>query len=204
MPVWLVWMLGLLPLALLVWDIATDALGVDPVAEIEHRLGQTALYFLAGGLAVTPLLRITGITLMKFRRALGLLCFFYVVLHVLTWIAMDMGFLWPQMGRDVIKRPYLIFGMLALLLLLPLAVTSNNLSIRRMGGQGWRKLHRLVYVAAPLAGLHWLWTVKVNELTPMFWMAVILALLGLRVVVRRPLGRARPGIRQKNHSRSIS
>lgn len=191
-PVWGVWLLGTLPFALLVFDTLTGGLGIDPVADIEHRLGQTALYFLVGGLAVTPLLRTTGITLMKYRRALGVICFAYVVLHILTWIVMDMGFLWAQMGRDIIKRPYLIFGMLASVLLLALAVTSNNLSIRKMGGQSWRKLHKAVYVAAFLAGLHWLWTVKVNELTPLFWMAVIVTLLALRVVVPRPLTWWRP------------
>ncbi|QBX33370.1 sulfoxide reductase heme-binding subunit YedZ [Paracoccus liaowanqingii] len=192
LPVWAVWLGGALPFALILWDIFTGGLGVDPVAEIEHRLGRTALYFLAAGLAVTPLLRLTGITLMRFRRALGVLCFAYAALHVLTWVVMDMGLLWGQMGRDILKRPYLLFGMGAFLLLLPLAVTSNNLSLRRMGGAGWRRMHKLVYVAAPLAALHWLWTIRVNEITPIFWVVAILALLALRLVIRRPLAWARP------------
>ncbi|WP_371822279.1 sulfite oxidase heme-binding subunit YedZ, partial [Paracoccus sp. C2R09] len=165
-PVWAVWLVGLIPLALVVFDLLIGRMGVDPIREIEHRLGQTALYFLAGGLAVTPLLRITGISLMKFRRAIGLLCFSYVVPHVLAWMVLDMGLLWSQMLGDVIKRPYLLVGMLALAILIPLSVTSNNLSIRRMGGQAWRRLHKAVYAAAILAGLHWLWAVKVNELQP--------------------------------------
>ncbi|TGN57633.1 sulfoxide reductase heme-binding subunit YedZ [Paracoccus liaowanqingii] len=192
LPVWAVWMGGALPFALILWDIFTGGLGVDPVAEIEHRLGRIALYFLAAGLAVTPLLRLTGVTLMRFRRALGVLCFAYAALHVLTWVVMDMGLLWGQMGRDILKRPYLLFGMGAFLLLLPLAVTSNNLSLRRMGGAGWRRMHKLVYPAALLAALHWLWTIRVNEITPIFWVVAILALLALRLVIRRPLAWARP------------
>ncbi|MBC9246051.1 protein-methionine-sulfoxide reductase heme-binding subunit MsrQ [Paracoccus sp. 11-3] len=185
LPVWAVWIAGLIPLALLIWDTLNGRVGVDPVAGIEHRLGRTAIYFLIGGLAVTPLLRLTGISLMRFRRAIGLLCFTYAMLHVLAWISMDMGFLWAQMARDVVKRPYLLFGMLAFAMLIPLAITSNNLSIRRMGGLGWRRLHRLVYAAAPLAALHWIWVKKTLPLTPAAWMAVILVLLLVRIVFVR-------------------
>lgn len=183
-PVPAVWLAGALPFALLVWDTLTNNLGVDPVQQIEHRLGRTALYFLVAGLAVTPLLRLTGVSLMRFRRAIGVLCCAYALPHVLAWVVMDMGLLWGQMARDIIKRPYLLFGMGAFLMLLALAVTSNNLSIRKMGGQGWRKLHKLVYVAAPLVGMHWLWSVKVNEFSPIFWFIVIFVLLMIRVVVR--------------------
>lgn len=192
LPVWAVWLAGLVPLGLLVFDTFTGGLGVEPVRDIEHRLGRTALYFLIGSLAVTPLLRISGISLMRFRRVLGLLCFSYAGLHLLSWISMDMAFLWSQMAADVIKRPYLLFGMTAILLLLPLAVTSNNLSIRRMGGQAWRRLHKLVYIAAPLVALHWIWALKTFPVTPGFWLIVILFLLGLRVVVPRPLTRKKP------------
>lgn len=190
-PVWAVWLGGLIPLCLLIWDIFTGGLGVEPVRDVEHRLGRTALYFLIASLAVTPLLRIAGISLMKFRRALGLLCFTYAGLHLLSWATMDMALLWSQMAKDVVKRPYLLFGMSALLLLLPLAITSNNLSIRRMGGQAWRNLHKLVYIAAPLVALHWIWALKTFPVTPGFWLIVILGLLGLRVAIPRPLGRAR-------------
>ena len=184
-PVPVIWLAGALPFALLLWDTFTGGLGADPIQSIEHRLGRTALYLLVAGLAVTPLLRLTGISLMRFRRALGVLCFAYALPHVLAWIVMDMGFLWAQMGRDIIKRPYLLFGMLAFAMLLPLAITSNNLSIRRLGGQSWRKLHKLVYPAAILVGMHWVWAVKVNEREPFFWLAVILAILASRFVIRR-------------------
>ena len=125
------------PLALLVWDTVQGHLGVDPVRDIEHRLGRTALYFLIATLCVTPLLRLARLNVMRFRQALGLICFTYVGCHVAAWVVFDMGFLWGQMVRDVVKRPYLIFGMLALVMLAALALTSNRLSIRRMGA-GWR------------------------------------------------------------------
>ena len=192
LPIWVVWLGGLIPLALLVWDTLNGGLGIDPIRDIEHRLGRTALYFLIAGLAVTPLLRITGISLMRFRRALGLICFTYAGLHVLSWLSMDMGFLWAQMGRDIVKRPYLLFGMGAFIMLTALAVTSNNLSIRRMGAGGWRRLHKLVYLAAPLVALHWIWALKTFPITPGLWLLLILVLLGLRVVIKRPLARARP------------
>lgn len=200
LPVWSVWLAGLFPLCLLIWDIFNGGLGVEPVRDVEHRLGRTALYFLIASLAVTPLLRIAGISLMKFRRALGLLCFTYAGLHLLSWVTMDMAFLWSQMVRDVFKRPYLLFGMSALLLLLPLAITSNNLSIRRMGGQAWRKLHKLVYLAAPLVALHWIWALKTFPITPGFWLMVILTLLGLRIVVPRPLKWGKPARNAKEFS----
>ena len=192
LPVWAVWAAGLIPLALLVWDTFMGGLGIDPIRDIEHRLGRTALYFLIASLCVTPLLRVAGISLMKFRRALGLLAFTYAGLHVLSWLTMDMGFLWAQMGRDIIKRPYLLLGMVGFVILLALAVTSNNASIRRMGGQAWRKLHKLVYLAAPLVALHWILALKVFPVTPGFWLVVILTLLGLRVAIPRPLKRSRP------------
>lgn len=189
LPVWAVWCAGLIPLALLIWDTFTGGLGVEPIRELEHRLGRTALYFLIGSLAVTPLLRITGITLIRYRRAIGLLCFTYAGLHVLSWITMDMALLWSQMVKDIFKRPYLLFGMGAFVLLTPLAVTSNNLSIRKMGGKAWRNLHKLVYIAAPLVALHWIWALKTFPVTPGFWLLVILLLLGLRIAIPRPLGR---------------
>lgn len=191
-PVWAVWLAGALPFAILLWDIFTGGLGVDPVQEVEHRLGRTALYFLVGGLAVTPLLRLTGVSLMRFRRAIGVICFAYALPHVLAWVVLDMGLLWGQMASDILKRPYLLFGMGAFLILLALAVTSNNLALRRMGGQAWRRLHMLVYGGAILAAMHWLWAIKVNEVAPILWAAIIGVLLASRLVIRRPMPWTRP------------
>ena len=195
LPVWAVWLAGLIPLALLVWDTLQGHLGVDPVRDIEHRLGRTAIYFLIATLTVTPLLRLTRVNLVRFRQALGLICFTYLLCHVAAWIAFDMGFLWAQIVKDVIKRPYLIFGMIAFLMLLALAVTSNRWSIRRMGA-GWRHLHRLIYPAAILAAAHWLWALKVWESWPLMILSVILTLLSLRLLGKsgfRRLAQALPG-----------
>lgn len=194
-PVWALWAGGLVPLALLVWDTLAGGLGIDPIRDIEHRLGRTALYFLVASLAVTPVLRLTGISFMRFRRALGLLCFTYAGLHVAAWVVLDMAFLWQAMARDVIKRPYLVFGMVSFLMLLALAVTSNNALIRGMGGAAWRRLHQLAYIAAPVVTLHWIWALKTFPLEPGLWLAAILVLLGLRVVVPRPLRFAVPSPR---------
>lgn len=187
-PVWALWLIGLVPLALVVWDTLHGTLGVDPVKAIEHRLGRTALYFLVAGLAVTPLLRFGRINLMRFRRALGLLAFTYAALHLASWVVLDMGLLWSQMLRDVAKRPYLIFGALAFVMLLALAVTSNNASIRRLGRK-WRSLHKLVYLAVPLVVIHWQWALKVWEAAPIFWGGLTVLLLLLRLVPRSLRGR---------------
>lgn len=189
LPVWAVWLAGLIPLALLVWDTLQGHLGVDPVRDIEHRLGRTAIYFLIATLTVTPLLRLARVNLMRFRQALGLICFTYLVCHLAAWVVFDMGLLWAQIVKDVIKRPYLIFGMIGFLMLLALAVTSNRWSIRRMG-TAWRQLHRLIYPAAILAAVHWLWALKVWESWPLMILSVILTLLSLRLLgksaIRRP------------------
>lgn len=195
-PVWAVWLAAAIPLALLIWDIFTGGLGVEPVRDIEHRLGRTALYFLIATLAVTPLMRLTRISLIRFRRALGLICFSYAVLHVAAWVSMEMGFLWGQMLSDVIKRPYLIFGMTAFVMLIAMAVTSNDSSIRRLGAAGWRRLHRLIYPAAILASIHWIWALKLWETKPLLMLGMILVLLALRVLVPRPLGRPKVKIAQ--------
>ncbi|CAM3056363.1 sulfoxide reductase heme-binding subunit YedZ [Paracoccus aminovorans] len=182
LPVWAVWLGGMIPVALLVWDTLTGGLGVDPVRDIEHRLGRTALYFLLATLAVTPLLRLMRLNLMRFRQALGLICFAYASCHLLAWVVFDMGFLWAQMLRDIVKRPYLVFGMLAFAMLLALAVTSNRFSIRRLGVT-WRVLHRLIYPAAVLVALHWVWALKVWEFWPLAILGAILVLLCLRLRV---------------------
>lgn len=193
-PEWAVWALGALPLALLVWDGVQGALGVDPVAMIEHRLGRTAIYLLIASLAVTPLMRLARVNVVPFRRALGLLAFSYAVLHLGAWAVFDMGLLWGQILRDIAKRPYLLFGAGALLLMLPLALTSNAASIRWLGPR-WKALHRAAYAAASLAALHWLWVGKVWQAKPILWSGAILLLLALRLLPRR---RAVRGDARKN------
>lgn len=181
-PTWAVYILYLLPVPWLLYLGLTDGLGREPIKALEHELGEIALQLLIIGLCVTPLRQYLGLNLMKFRRAFGVLAFIYVALHLLVWVVLDMSLLWSQMWADIWKRPYITVGMASFLVLVPLAVTSNNLSVRKLGAASWRKLHKLTYLAVLLGGIHYLWLVKGIQIEPILYMAVILGLLGLRLV----------------------
>lgn len=185
LPTGVVWALGALPLALLVRDVFAGGLGVDPVRDIEHRLGRTAVYFLIASLCVTPLLRLGRVNLMKFRRPLGLLSASYAGLHLLAWVVLDMGLRWEQTLRDIARRPYLTIGMVVLVILAVLAATSSNAAIRRLGVRRWGVIHRLVYLAAPLALFHWLLAHKIWPAKPLLILGAVAILLGLRLVWAR-------------------
>lgn len=180
-PTWVVYGLGAVPLAFLVWGAAFGGLGVEPVKEIEHRLGELGLQFLLASLAITPLRRI-GLNLIRFRRALGLLAFFYVTLHLLAWVGLDMGLRWSEMAADLWKRPYVILGMIGFVALLPLALTSTNAAIRRLGPQAWGRLHKLAYVAILAGILHLTLLSKVWTTEVLIYSALALGLLGLRLL----------------------
>ncbi|SHM13147.1 sulfoxide reductase heme-binding subunit YedZ [Paracoccus solventivorans] len=182
LPTGVVWALGALPLALLVWDTLAGVLGIDPVRDIEHRLGRTAVYFLVASLCVTPLLRLARVNLMKFRRPLGLLAASYAGLHLLAWVVLDMGLRWEQALKDIARRPYLTIGMAALAILLILAATSSNAAIRRLGAHRWGAIHRLVYLAAPLALFHWLLAHKIWPAKPLLILGAVAILLALRLI----------------------
>jgi sulfoxide reductase heme-binding subunit YedZ len=183
-PTWAVYIVFLLPVPYFLYLAQTGALGAEPIKALEHRLGEVALQLLIAGLCVTPLRGYFGINLMKFRRAFGVLAFTYVALHLLVWVVLDMSLLWSQMWADVWKRPYITIGMVGFVALLPLAITSNNYSVRKLGAGAWRKLHKVTYLAVLLGGVHYLWLVKGIQLEPILYMAAILALLGLRVAKR--------------------
>lgn len=185
LPTGVVWALGALPLALLVRDVFAGGLGVDPVRDIEHRLGRTAVYFLIASLCVTPLLRLGRVNLMKFRRPLGLLSASYAGLHLLAWVVLDMGLRWEQALRDIARRPYLTIGMVVLVILAVLAATSSNAAFRRLGARRWGVIHRLVYLAAPLALFHWLLAHKIWPAKPLLILGAVAILLGLRLVWAR-------------------
>lgn len=183
LPTWVVYLIGFLPMPLLFWQGITGALGVDPVKALEHEYGKLALQLLILGLAITPARRHLGLNLLKFRRAIGLLSFFYVLAHLLVWAVLDvqtLGAVWA----DIVKRPYITIGMAGFALLLPLAVTSNNRSVRALGA-GWRKLHKLTYPAVLLGGIHYVWLVKGWQLEPLIYLAAILFLFALRLPKRR-------------------
>ena len=180
LPTWAVYIVYLLPVPWLLYLAQTDGLGREPIKALEHELGEIALQLLIIGLCITPLRQYLGLNLLKFRRTFGLLAFTYVALHLLVWVVLDMSLLWGQMWADIWKRPYITIGMAGFVALLPLAVTSNNLSVRKMGAAAWRKLHKLTYVAVILGGIHYLWLVKGIQFEPIIYMAVILGLIALR------------------------
>jgi sulfoxide reductase heme-binding subunit YedZ len=181
------------PAAWLGWQVrnellhGTGALGADPVAAIEHFLGLWALRFLVLGLAITPLRQLTGLSvLLRFRRMLGLYAFFYATLHLAAYVVLDLRGYWADLFTEIAERPYITVGFLAWLLLLPLAATSTQAAMRRLGRR-WGQLHRLVYVAAALAVLHFWWLVKSDLREPALYAALLALLLGWRAwrAVRR-------------------
>ena len=178
-PAWTVYVGSLAYAGWVFFQGATGALGPNPVEAIEHAYGEAALYLLIAGLAVTPLRRFAKVNLLKFRRVIGLACFFFVTIHLLTWAVLDVQAL-DRVWADIVKRPYITVGMAGFVLLLPLAVTSNNLSVRKLG-QTWRQLHKLAYPAAVLGAVHYLMLVKGWQVKPLVMLGVILVLLVLRL-----------------------
>lgn len=189
LPTWPVWMLGFVPAAWLTWQLFTGGLGVDPVAAYERELGLLGLQFLLASLCVTPLQRLAGINLIRFRRALGVIAFVHVLLHLLVWVVLDKQFWWAEMGRDLLERPFITVGMLAFALMVPLAATSTDGAIRRMGAAAWRRLHRLAWPAAILGAAHYLLVVKSWPIEPILYLAAAVGLVALRLGWAR---RARP------------
>ncbi len=183
-PEWLVYIVGALPAPWLFWLGATGGLGVEPIEALEHEYGRLALKLLLAGLAITPLWRFAGVNLVKFRRPLGLLAFFYLCLHFLVWLLLDVQ-IPSQAWADVVKRPFVTFGMAGFLLLVPLAVTSTRGWIRRLGPKGWGRLHRLVYVAVALGALHFIMGRKGLQYEPLIYAGILAVLLGLRMIPRQ-------------------
>ena len=173
--------LCLLPLAHYAAGLWQDTLGANPIEALTRGLGDWALRLLLITLAVTPLRRLSGWAwLLKLRRMLGLFAFFYASLHLIAFLWLDQFFDWAEIGRDILKRPFITVGMATFLLLAPLAATSTKAMIRRLGGQRWQRLHRLIYPAALLAVLHFTWMVKVDVREPALYGVILAVLLGLR------------------------
>jgi sulfoxide reductase heme-binding subunit YedZ len=176
------WILGFTPLGWAAWRFFRgDGFGVNPIAALQLWGGLTSLTFLLAALAVTPLRRITGWNdLQKTRRLIGLFAFFYVCVHFLIWIGLDQTFDWFYIEKDLIKRPYILIGFTAFLLLVPLALTSTKGSIRRLGKK-WVTLHRLVYVAALLGVIHFFYVTKADDREPTLGLGVWSVLMTLRL-----------------------
>ncbi|MDZ7709424.1 MAG: protein-methionine-sulfoxide reductase heme-binding subunit MsrQ [Roseovarius sp.] len=188
-PVWVLWLVGLVPGGWAFYLGATGGLGAEPIKALEHELGEMALQLLVAGLAITPLRRHLGINLIRFRRALGLLAFTYVSLHLAVWLLLDVQDA-ARVWADIVKRPYVTVGFTAFVLMLPLALTSNDLSLRRLGPPRWRWLHRLTYVVVVLGAVHFIWLSKGFQIEPLIYLGVILGLLALRLRASRRAQRA--------------
>jgi sulfoxide reductase heme-binding subunit YedZ len=178
-PTWVLYIFLPIPGILAIMAGLTDNLGPEPIKELEGELGEVAIKLLIIGLAVTPLLHFTRINLLRFRRAIGVVAFGYVAAHFLTWLLLDVQLL-SQIWADILKRPFISVGFVGFMAMVPLAVTSNNWSMRKLG-QFWSVLHRLTYIATILGGLHYIMLVKGFQMEPLVHMAIILAFLALRV-----------------------
>jgi len=178
----------LIPLGKLAFEtfgLAGSGLGANPIEELLHRLGKWGLNFLLITLAVTPLRRLTGkYWLLHFRRMLGLFAFFYLLVHFLVYAGLDQRFDLQLILEDIVERPYITVGFTALMLLLPLAATSTNGMMKRLGRR-WQKLHRLVYVIAILGVWHFYWQVKQDILEPLIYIGILAVLLCYRLLTRR-------------------
>jgi sulfoxide reductase heme-binding subunit YedZ len=197
----------LIPLFKLIALGLLDDLGANPIEKIERNLGYWTLSFLVITLAVTPLRRSLGWPwLVRLRRMLGLFAFFYGGLHFLTYLVVDQFFDWPGILKDIVKRPYITVGFPAFLLMIPLAVTSTNAMIRRLGGKRWQRLHQLVYLTAVGGVVHYWWLVKKDITTPAVFASLLAVLLGYRLIhagriwfAGRPTGPSSPPLPSLRH-----
>lgn len=177
-----VWLACFAPIVWLAWKGFAGALGANPIEALIRQLGVWGLRLLLVGLAITPAARILRMPrLVRFRRTIGLFAFAYIVLHLFSYIGVDLFFDFKQLWKDILKRPFITLGMLAFVLLIPLAVTSTNGWVIRMGRQAWSRLHWLIYVIVPLGVVHYYLLVKADHRPPLVYGAILAVLLGWRV-----------------------
>lgn len=188
-PKWVIYLLGALPGLYIIggivltyqgWDVFGTSLGIDPTKTIEHWLGELALQFFIATMAITVLRDRFRLKLIKFRRPLGLLTFFYVCLHFSVWLVLDLQFFWSDIWKDISKRPYITIGMVALLIMIPMALTSNNAAIKKLGPMRWQFVHKLAYPAVLLGGIHYVMMQRLWEVEALIYLGVIIVLLALR------------------------
>jgi len=188
-PVWLVYVVAFIPAIWGFYQGATGRLGADPVKTFEHLLGIWALRFLILTLMVTPIRDLTGVSLLRYRRALGLMAFYYGLMHFSAYMILDQALNLQTVVEDIAKRPFITIGMAALVLMIPLALTSNRWSIRKLG-PNWNRLHKLIYVIAAAGALHFIIGVKGWPAEPVIYAGIVAVLLGWRAV-RKPFIRRR-------------
>ena len=178
-----IFLLALIPLTKLAINACTDNLGANPIEKITHVTGYWTLSFLLITLTVTPLRRLTGWSwLVRCRRMLGLFAFFYACLHFSTYLVLDQFFDWASIVKDIVKRPYITVGFPAFVLLIPLAITSNNRLIKLIGGKRWLTLHRLIYPIAIGGVVHFWWLVKKDITEPLIFAVLLGVLLSIRLL----------------------
>ncbi len=190
-----VFALCLVPAALLIWRGYNDDLGANPIEAVIRNLGDWGLRFLLLDLAITPARQLFGWNqLASYRRMIGLFSFAYISLHLSAYIGLDQFFAWDAIWRDIVKRPYITFGMAAWAALLPLAITSTNAMAKRLGAKRWRALHRLIYAAGIAGVVHYLLLVKADIRDPVLYIVILILLLAIRAVfaLRLRLRRLRP------------
>ncbi|MBC8032237.1 MAG: sulfoxide reductase heme-binding subunit YedZ [Pyrinomonadaceae bacterium] len=184
-PKFLIFINALVPLALMLWDVYQRRVGANPLEFVTRTTGMLTLVFLMITLAVSPLRQITRLNwLVEFRRLLGLFAFFYGVLHLITYIWFDRFFNFKSVPGDVVSRPFIAIGMLAFFLMAPLAITSTNKMVKRLGGKRWNQLHKLVYVAGIAGVLHFWLLVKSDTRLPLTFGFVLMLLLAHRLFVK--------------------
>jgi len=180
----IVHLMALAPASVLLYQALNNQLGADPVAELTHGTGEWALRFLLLSLAMTPLrLLLKKSWPIRFRRMIGLYAFFYACLHFSVYLFLDLGSYWSQIGADIIKRPFITVGFTAWLLLIPLALTSNQWMMRKLK-KNWLKLHKLVYVIGILGVVHYYWLVKSDVREPLIYAGILAGLFGIRIWYR--------------------
>ena len=176
---------ALVPLVLLLWDVWHKRVGANPLEFVTRTTGMLALVFLVLSLAVTPVRTVTGVNqIVKFRRMLGLFAFFYGSLHLMTYVAFDRFFNLKSIPADILKRPFIAIGMTALVLMIPLALTSTNKMVKRLGGKNWGRLHRVVYLAGIAGVLHYWMLVKSDTRLPLTFAFLVAVLLGYRLLIK--------------------
>lgn len=192
-PAWVVYVIGLVFIGFIFGAVILGTAGADPVRALERGLGERGLQVLIAALCITPL-RWVKINAIKFRRAIGLVGFTLILLHFATWIVLDMGLRWSEITAALIRRPYIIFGFASFVMMVPLAITSNSASIRRLGAAGWKRLHWLAYPATLAGAIHVVMIGKVYKTDALMYLAAVVALLAARAVMRWVKARKYSGV----------
>ena len=187
-PPWPIYLIAPLPGLWVFWLAVNNQLGADPLAVLEHELGEFGLQLIILALIITPLRRFLGINIVKFRRAIGVMAFVYVFSHMAVWVVIDRGLVWDDIVEEITKRWFILIGTVGFVLMIPLTVTSNNLAIRRLGPTRWRQLHKLTYLVAVAGAAHYLLLVKSWPLEPIIYALIVAVLLLIRIPwpLRRP------------------